>query len=94
MSDIVEKTNQSIFLYDRNKLSVTGIASVDSFDENGISATTIGGENLSVEGTGISVTDVNLEKQQFDAVGNFTGVFYSDIQKTKQGFLSSVFSRR
>ena len=38
MSDNINKENQNISIINRSKLTLTGITSVDSFDENGITA--------------------------------------------------------
>lgn len=95
LSDIVEKISQNIFLYDRNKLVISGIASVESFDESGISAVTVSGETLIIEGSDISVTDVNLESRQLNAQGIFSGFFYNDDhkEKRKHSLLSSLFGK-
>lgn len=94
MSDFNDKTEQNVYLYDRKKLSVTGIVSVDSFDESSISATTVNGEVIVVEGSGISVTDVNIEKGCFEAQGNFSGFFYTAGQTMNPGVLSRLFGKR
>ena len=68
---------------------------LESFDESGISAVTVSGETLIIEGSDISVTDVNLESRQLSAQGIFSGFFYNDDhkEKRKHSLLSSLFGK-
>ena len=93
MSDNINKENQNISIINRSKLTLTGIASVDSFDENGITVTTVNDECIVVEGSGISVTDVNLENATVEATGNINGVFYCTQQKSV-GILARLFGKK
>lgn len=94
MSDYSEIKGQNVFIYDRNKLNVTGVSSVDSFDESGISATTLAGERIFIEGSGITVTDVNLDNNCFEATGIINGVYYSNQQEKQVGIFERLFKKQ
>lgn len=94
MSENMTDREQNVFLYGKNRLLVTGIVSVDSFDENGISATTASGESIVAEGSDVTVTDVNLEKGQLEAEGNFTGIFYMHGKTEARGLFSKFFKAK
>ena len=68
-------------LYDRERFCVTGVSSVESFDE---------GSTLTVEGVNLSITDLDLEKGSVEASGLVTGMFYSDSSPVKRGFFSRL----
>ena len=91
--DVSVNVVQSISLINRNKLVVSGIVSVDSFDETRICATTVDGENLVVEGEDLSVTDVNLENFKFEALGKVFGIFYYEPHK-KVGLFKGMFGSK
>lgn len=80
--EFIEK-EQNIALKCRKSLVVTGIKSVDSFDENNIQITTEDGFVLFIEGSEIVIKDVNLDKSCVEAVGNFTA-FYYDAERVKR----------
>ena len=86
-------SNSSINLINRSKIVVSGVASVDSFDANVISATTVDGDTLVIEGEELSVTDVNLEVNKLEAVGKITGMFYYEARR-KNGILKGLFGGR
>ena len=80
-----------IVMHERNKITVTGIKSVDSFDEGLISAAVSDGSVLSIEGKGLNITDLDLEKGSIEATGNsITGVFYSHGVPEKKNFFSRL----
>lgn len=88
------RQEQNILIYNKSKISITGIRSVDSFDESFISMTTTDEQRLVVEGNGLTVSDVNLDSGKVDAVGNISGVFYESTVKNSTGILSALFRRR
>lgn len=78
------KTEQNISIQNRSKILVTGIKSVDSFDETVICATTCDDISLVVEGTELEVRDVNLEKGILEAHGVFNGLYYNESTASKR----------
>lgn len=79
---------QNIQIYDRNSIIVTGIKSVDSFDESLIVATTIYDTRLCLEGEHLIITDVNLQKGSLEAKGLFCGMYYDSLSVSKKSFFS------
>lgn len=82
----VANTEQNISVINRNKIIITGIKSVDSFDENFISATTFDNTQINIEGTNLEIRDVNLDKGQFIADGTLLGLFYNETIAVKRTF--------
>ncbi|MBE6681778.1 MAG: hypothetical protein E7600_05815 [Ruminococcaceae bacterium] len=80
------KTDHNISILNRCKILITGIKSVDSFDENIICATTADDVSLIVEGSGLEVCDVNLVKGVIEANGVFNGLYYNESTSVKKSF--------
>lgn len=89
MHDEYSVVEQNIIIGDRKKITVTGIKSVDSFDDTMISATTVTDTVLNIEGSDLQIKDVNLDKLQFEASGNITGLYYIE---SASGSKKSIFS--
>ncbi len=79
-------TEQSIVIKDRKSIVVTGISSVDSFNETTIVATSLSEDTVVVEGNGLKLCDVNLDNFLFEAEGNITAVFYDEKISVKKSF--------
>lgn len=77
-------------LYDRERFCVTGVSSVESFDESMVVMELDEGSTLTVEGVNLSITDLDLEKGSIEASGLVTGMFYSDSSPVKRGFFSRL----
>lgn len=92
MSENAEKNLQSVRLVERQEIMVSGISSVDSFDESRICATCNDGVLVVIEGVGLSVKEVNLERCYFEAAGDITGFFYDSVKSVRKGgFLRNLF---
>ncbi|MBE7092679.1 MAG: sporulation protein YabP [Clostridiales bacterium] len=78
-----------VTIENREKISITGIKQVDSFDESEISAHL---ENcaVSVYGQGLHISRLDLDNGILVVDGFITGVEYSDLQ-AHQGILSRLF---
>ena len=85
---------QNILIYNRSKISISGIKSVDSFDESFISMTTDQDEHLVIEGSGLTVSDVSLDSGKVDAVGYVSGAFYETATQNGGGIFSKLFRKR
>lgn len=95
MSEMSDAILQSVTLNQRREIKVCGILSVDSFDEYRICATSHDGAAVVVEGLGLTVKEVNLEKSFFEATGNIFGFFYDEKNvQSKGGFIKSLFSKK
>ena len=90
MNDRVVKTESRIELKDRKELFLDGVADILSFDENAVFLRTVTGD-LSVEGEGLHINDLSLEKGTLAISGKIDGLFYlPETQKKKNG----LFGRR
>lgn len=79
---------------DRKCIDLTGILSVDSFDESLITLSVPCG-TLTVEGEGLHITVLDLDKGKVSATGTIGAVYYSDSDAPKKGGLfSRVFGSR
>lgn len=83
--------NQSVVLNNRNELIVSGIKSVDEFNEELIVASTLDDVLITVEGFGMIVKDVNLDKNTFTVTGNIMSFCYSERAVLKNGFFRRMF---
>ena len=76
-----------LILQDRRQLELTGVADVDSFDENTVVAYTSLGE-LTIRGSGLHIRQMNLESGSMSLEGQVDTLTYSDIQRG--GFFSRL----
>ena len=80
-----------ISITDRKKIELTGIKAVDSFDEFTITLTVSCGK-LSVEGEGLTITVLDLDRGVVCAEGKIGAVLYSDTETdSEKGFMSRLF---
>ncbi len=82
----------SVTIEDRQKVVLTGVTDVLSFDEEGVIADTEQGMIL-LKGTGLHVGRLNLDDGQVCVDGYIDSVEYSDSQfiKNKNSFLGKLF---
>ncbi|MGN1442483.1 MAG: sporulation protein YabP [Acutalibacteraceae bacterium] len=83
-------SSHSLILENRNKLSLTGVTDVDSFDETAIVAYTDYGE-LTVSGTDLHICVLNIEQGELTVEGNISGLNYLNQQPKSSGFFSRMF---
>ncbi len=88
------ENEQNIFLKNRNEIKLSGIVSVDSFDEFKIIATTILDSVINVEGENLAIIEVNLDEGIIEASGKVFGIFYEEKHAiTKSTFLKRLLGR-
>ncbi len=80
----------NLILEDRNRLSVSGVNDVDSFDEQTIIALTDLGE-LTIKGEKLHITRLSLEIGELTVEGNIVALAYAETQPKNTGFFSKVF---
>ena len=93
MEENLNKTAHSLQITERKKGSFTGVRDVNSFDEKEISLV-IDGSVLTVQGEGLHVTRLDLEKQEVDIQGRVDSLIYSQgTAKSKggEGMLKRLF---
>ena len=82
-----------INISDRKTIQLTGVVSVDSFDEYNISMTVSCG-TLNVEGEGLNITTLDLDKGHVSASGTINGVYYNDSENSgKKGLALRLFGK-
>ena len=70
----------------RKEMSIFGVKEVESFDENCVILQTQGGE-MTVEGSGLRIGTLDLERGAVALSGKIDAVYYSNDQKEqKSGF--------
>lgn len=91
---MMEEACGMITVTDRKSIELTGIRSVESFDEFTITLTVSCG-TLTVEGENLSIGVLDLEKGRVSAAGCINAVYYADSgAPQKGGVLSRVFGKR
>lgn len=76
--------NQNIFIEDRNKVTITGVENVDSFNENTIILRTIKG-GMTIKGEGLNVGNLNLDNGSVKISGIVNGIAYDDKDSSQRG---------
>ena len=72
----MQDNKHSVVLEQRKNLSVNGVESVASFSEVKISLTLLGGERMSVIGSGLKITGFSKANGTFTAEGDVMGISY------------------
>ena len=72
----MQENKHSVVLEQRKNLSVNGVESVASFSEVKISLTLLGGERMSVIGSGLKITGFSKANGTFTAEGDVMGISY------------------
>ena len=82
----MQENKHLISLEQRKNLTVSGVESVSSFSEVKIVLSLVGGERLSVIGSGLKITGFSKATGSFSAEGVLTGVQYGG-----KGFAAKFF---
>lgn len=85
----VRLRSNSVHLDNRELLSVTGVRDVGSFNERSVELLTDSGA-MTVEGTGLHITKLDLEEGQVLVEGEVGAIVYEDDLPERKG---SIFSR-
>lgn len=91
---MLSEINQSVVLNNRNELTVCGIQSVDEFNEDIIIATSLDDMLIMIEGIGMTLKDVNLDKNTFSVSGDIMSFSYSERNVIRKGFFGRIFSKK
>lgn len=84
-------TNQSLILENREKLSVTGVIDIHSFDDELVLAQTELGI-LTIKGDDLKMNKLNLENNELIVEGKIAAIAYSDVTSGKKsGFVNKLF---
>ena len=83
-----------ITINDRMSISLTGVLSVDSFDEFSVILRVPCGK-LTVEGENLKIGELDLEKGLVSAGGKINAVYYTDASsESGVGFWARLFGKR
>ena len=91
MNSVPEKeSNQTVLLRDRHRLELDGVSDVVGFDDTAVLLrSTLGA--MTVEGTGLHITRLDLEKGLLSVEGRISAVIYTDEGKSeKRGFFARL----
>ena len=88
--EIMNAGPHNLILEDRNKLKMTGVTDVDSFDETSVTAYTSAGE-LTVGGTKLHINKLNMENGELTVEGNIVSLVYVDREMKSTGFFGRMF---
>lgn len=82
----------NVVLENRQKLSISGVYDVDSFDESTIEVYTSAGF-LSIRGNELHISKLNIENGEVSVEGEVSSMEYSDgeYKKGAGGFFSKLF---
>ncbi len=84
-------TDQNIVMENREKVSVTGVIDIHSFDDELVLAQTDLGI-LTIKGDDLKMNKLNLENNELIVEGKISAVAYSDIANSKKtGFMNKLF---
>ena len=84
-------TNQNIIMENREKISISGVIDIHSFDDELVLAQTDLGI-LTIKGDDLKMNKLNLDNNELIVEGRIVAVAYSDANKTqKSGFMNKLF---
>ena len=84
-------TNQNLILENREKLSVTGVVDIHSFDDELVLAQTDLGI-ITIKGDDLKMNKLNLENNELIVEGQISAIAYSDVVSSKKsGFMDKLF---
>ncbi len=87
----IKPKNQTLILDNREKLSVTGVVDVESFNEENIIAVTDIGV-LVIRGTELHINKLNLDSNELVVEGDIFSLEYTDGENTKsKSFFGKMF---
>ncbi|WP_066500755.1 sporulation protein YabP [Abyssisolibacter fermentans] len=91
MNNIVNTTNQNIYLEDRKKLNITGVEHVDKFNESCIVIVTTNGV-VTIKGEVLNISKLNLDDANVKIEGHIDSMVYSNKSiNHKKGLLKNMF---
>ena len=86
VTDMVEEKlkEQNVMMQNRERITISGVSDVDSFDEHAVVLYTSLGI-LSVKGTGLHINKLNVETGDLCIEGEIDALAYSQQQSAKNG---------
>lgn len=87
-NDII--SHHSLLIENREKLSLTGVTDVDSFDDTLITAFT-DESRITVTGSYLHISKLNIDEGELWVEGKIDSVAYSDNIPAKSGIFGKIF---
>lgn len=81
---------QTINLQDRERLNITGVNNVDSYNDNTIILSTVKG-GLSVKGENLNISKLNLDDGSLKISGNINSLTYISKEGAPKNLLERLF---
>ena len=82
------KEIHNVIMENRNKLTISGVNTVEAFDESAVELDTISG-GLVLEGENLHVNQLNVSTGELIVEGEINSIMYSEITSKKQGSIIS-----
>lgn len=82
--------NQNIMVEDREKMTVTGVEQVESFNDNTIILTTVKG-GMTIKGENLNIAKLNLDDGSVKIEGKINGVNYMGKEGTSKNLMGKIF---
>ncbi|WMM25410.1 sporulation protein YabP [Tissierella sp. MB52-C2] len=82
--------NQNIMIEDRERMTVTGVEQVESFNDNTIVLTTVKG-GMIIKGEGLNISKLNLDDGGVKIDGRISGINYTDKDATTKNIMGKLF---
>ena len=85
------KPKHDISILSREKMSITGIKEILSFDDTAVNLKTVCGD-MCIEGAALHITVLNIEKGEIEMNGKINSVYYYDApDNDKRSLLARIF---
>ncbi len=82
--------NQNIVLEDREKMTITGVEQVESYNDNTIILTTVKG-GITIKGEGLNISKLNLDEGSVKIDGKINGVNYMTKEAAPKNIIGKIF---
>lgn len=82
--------NQNIIIEDRERMTVTGVEQVGSYNESTIILTTIKG-GINIKGDNLNISKLNLDDGSVKIEGKINGVIYTAKDATPRNIMGKLF---
>lgn len=84
-----DKSNHNVIMENRKRIMITGVRSVENFDDTAVCLQTCMGQ-LTIKGSELKVDKLNVGSGELNVQGNVIGMVYSD-STAKGGIISRLF---
>ena len=82
--------SQNIVIEDRNRISISGVEQVDSFNDTTIVLSTIKG-GLSIKGEELNISKLNLDEGSVKISGMINSLIYISKEGVPKNFIGKIF---